>query len=227
MAAPTNAVDRLLEKVGNNLARTGDPIIADYGIVWVNEAQREVCNRANFWFMSSVTELSLVQSDTEVALPSDFKDEDAVWIKEDSPGGYTELYPMEIEDHRRFHDHDTESEPREYRIDGSNELIIRPIPDKAYTLKLDYWAYLADLVAAGASNDLVDNYSGILEAGATYRGFRRLGEFEDAQAWKQIFEEDVRNLKVANAERVLPDEFIIKARPDALGSTNRRIKGRR
>lgn len=226
MAAPSNAVDRLIDKVKNNLGRTGDTVVDDYAIVWINEAQREVCNRANFWFMQTSTTISFSQSDLSQALPDNFKDEDAFWIVETNPDGFTELYPMEIEDERRQYDDVTEAQPSYYRVDGSNNLILRPVPDASYTIKADYWAYLTDLVAAGSSNELVDNYPGILEAGATFRGLRRLGELEDSAMWKKIFEDDLQNLKVENAERVLPDEFILRMRPDAVGTGITKIKGR-
>ena len=176
--------------------------------------------------MSDVTTVSFSQSDLSQSLPSDFKDEDALWIVETNPDAFTELSPMEVEDERRLYDDVTEAQPSEYRIDSSNNLILRPVPDASYTIKLDYWKYLADLAAAGSSNNLLDNYPGILESGATFRGMRRLGEFEDAAAWKSIFEEDIKNLMIENAERVLPDEFVLRMRPDALGSGLRRPKGR-
>lgn len=226
MAAPSNAVDRLLDKISNNLGRTNDSVVTDYRIVWANEAQREICNRASFWFMQASTTMSFVQSDLSQALPSDFKDIDAVWIKTTNPDGFVELFPMSIEDQRRQYDDVTEQEPGFYRAEGGNSLVLRPVPDQAYTVQLDYWKYLADLVAAGSSNELLDNYSGIIESGATYRGFRRLGELEDAGAWKKMFNGDIADLVVQNAERVLPNEFILKTRPDALGTTIGSIKGR-
>jgi len=227
MVLPTNVVDRLIEKVKNNLGRTNDSTVTDYTIQWINEAQREVCNRANFWFMHTSTTLSVLQSSTSDALASNFKDEDAFWIKDTNPDSFIELFPMSIEDERRKWDDVTEAQPSEWRIDGSNNLILRPVPDAAYTIQVDYWAYLADLTDPGVtSNALVDKYPGLLESGATYRGFRRLGEMQDAQVWQSIFEGDIKNLMVENAERVLPDEFVLGLRPDALGANNRRIKGR-
>jgi len=228
MAAPSDAVDRLIAKVKNNLGRTNDTVVTDYTIVWINEAQKEVCNRANFWFMHTETTLSFAQSDTEKALPSNFKDEDAVWILETTPDGFTELEPMSIEDHRRYYDDTVEAKPSHWRIDASNNLILRPVPDDSYTVQIDYWAYLTDLTDPGASatNELVDGFPDILETGATYRGLRRLGELEDAIAWRTEFDRLIQDLKVENAERILPDEFVLRVRPDALGTTIQRPKGR-
>jgi hypothetical protein len=226
MAAPANAVDRLIEKVQNNLGRGTAGAIDDYTIVWINDTQKEICNRQNFWFMRESTTLSVAQSSTEDALPADFKDIDSVWIEESSPAGWVRLSYMEWEDYRTKYDDSTEAQPLFWVVDASNNLILRPVPDAAYTIRVDYWKYLADLAAAGSSNKLLDEYPEILEMGATYKGYRYLNELDDARTWKQLYEAKLADLRQANARRSIPDEFELRFRPDRYGTGIARAKNR-
>ncbi|WP_196301447.1 hypothetical protein, partial [Streptococcus pneumoniae] len=59
-----------------------------------------------------------------------------------------------------------------------------------------------------------------------YKAFRKLREFEDANMFEKYFENSLQKLKAANAERVLPDEFVLRLRPDVYGSGIKKIKGR-
>lgn len=226
MAVPSNAVSKLIAKVKQNVGRPGDTTLDDYAIEFINDTQKEVCNKANFWFMRADTTISVSQSDTSNALPSDFKDEDGFWIQ-DSNNNFIELEPMDYVDYRRKHDDVTEAQPGYYLLDGAGNVLFRPVADDSYTIVLDYWKYLADLVDAGSSNDLLDQYPDVLETGATYRTFRRYGELEDAGVWKTLYEQKLRDLVIANAERELPDEFVIAGRPDVFGATQGRIRNRR
>lgn len=226
MTVPANVVDKTIAIVEINIGRPGDTTLDDYVIEWINWAQKQVCNRMNFWFMRANTTLSFVLNDLSKALPSDFKDEDGVYIQDADTDEFIELEYMDYLDYRRVYNDVTTGQPSHYVLDGSGNILIRPVPDQSYTIVLDYWKYLTDLVASGSSNKLLADYPEVLEAGATYRGFRYLTEWEDAERWKNIFEESIQDLKVTNADRELPDEMIIRPRSDVYGSGIRKTRGR-
>ena len=226
MAVPSNIVDKLIAIVKINIGRPGDTTLDDYVIEWINWSQREVCHKINFWFMRRNTTLSFAQSDTSKALPSNFKDEDTVSLL-NTDNTFYRLEPMDYEDYRRDYDDVTEAQPEHYVLDGEGNIIIRPVPEKAYTVVMDYYAYLDDLVASGSSNDLLDNYPDVLETGASYRGFRYLTEWEDAKQWKGLFEEKIMDMKLDSHQRELPNEMVIKPRSGARRSSIRRPLRRR
>lgn len=223
-----NLVDRLIDKVKKNVGRSGDTTLDDYVIEYLNNAQKKVANTANFWFMHTSTTINFTAGDNIEALPSDFKDEDSVWFQEvvGSNTVWTEIDYAEWEDIRRKYDNTTRGTPQHYIVQKKN-LIIWPIPRENYTIRLDYYEYLDDLTDPGAStNDLLTDYPDVLEAYATYKAFRKLREFDEALAWERIFDKEMSYLKAANAERVLPDEFVLRVRTDVKGTGIESFKGR-
>lgn len=180
----------------------------------------------NFWFMRTNTTLSFAQGDLNKALPANFKDEDGVYILDSSTNTFIELEYMDYVDYRREYDDVNQAQPAHYMLDGAGNILLRPVPDASYSVILDYWAYLADVVSGGASNDLIDDYPDIVEAYATWKAFSNFTEVEDASTWKGIFEEALQDLVAANAERELPDEMVLRLRPDVKGSGITRFRNR-
>ena len=230
MAIPTNPIDKLIARVKLNLGRgTGNTTINEYCIEWYNRAQKDICKRENFYFMYTSTELSFVAGDDEESLPTYFKGADSVWIK-DSNGKFTELLPMDDMDYRRFYSDDTSvgvrGQPAHYIV-GASTLKVRPYPDQSYTVVLVYWAYLANLLESNSNtNELLNNYDELLEARTTYWGFRSLQQWTSAKEWNDIYMEKLHDLVVENADRILPDELILHARPDVKASTLDAFAGR-
>lgn len=225
MAAPANAVDRSIAMVKMNIGRPGDTTLDDYTLIWINQTQHDICNRKNWPFMRQTDTISFSQSDTSQSLPTGFKDEDGVYIVEDDDT-FTELEMIDFVDMRRFHDDTTEGKPTVYAYDGQGNILIRPVPDQAYTVRIDYYEYLDDLAEAGASNTLLTNFPEVLETGATYRAFRYLSEFEEAKGWLEIHEMKVKDMSIAQVELELPDEFGIQTRPNVFGKAGGRNWGR-
>lgn len=223
MTLPANVVDRLVEKVKFNVGRANDPTLDDYVIEYINNAQKKVLNRANFWFLHTTATLTFNQGDNVEDLPTDFKSEDIVSIYKDN--AWHELDYVSWDDVRKDMQTLTQGQPKQWLVE-QNTLVLWPIPDATYTVQLDYWKFLPDLVAAGLSNSLLDNYPEILESWATGKAFMKLREFEDAKEWMALFDMQLRELVVANVDRELPDEMVIRPRSDVYGSGIRRNRGR-
>lgn len=228
MPLEANLVDRLIDKVKQNVGRPGDTTLDDYVVEYLNNAIKKVCTEANFWFMHSSTTINYTVGNNTQVLPSDFKDEDSVWLQvtNGSITEWIELEYLEWEDVRREFDDTTQAEPTHYIIQQKN-LILWPKPDKNYVVRLDYYQYLTDLTdPGGATNYLLTDYPDILEEYASYKAFRKLREFDDANVFERYFEKSLQKLKAANAERVLPDEFVLRLRTDVYGSGITKNKGR-
>lgn len=226
MPLPLNAIDKLIDKIQKNVGRPGDSTLADYTIEWINQGQRRVCNRMNLWFMHRTATLTFLAGDLNKALPADFKDENGVWILDSPTNSFSELDYMDSVDYRRIFDDVGRGFPTHYILDGSGNIMIRDVPDKTYSVVLDYWGYLTDVASGGATNVLIDNYPDILEAYGTWKAFSHLTEFEDASIWKNIFEESLHDLVIANNERVLPDEMVLRLRPGVKGTGITRFRNR-
>lgn len=227
MALDANLVTRLVAKVKLNVGRSGDTTLDDYVIEYINNGQRKVANKANFWFLRASTTLPITAGVNTIALPADFKDEDIVSLQVTTGSNvtWTDLDYSEWDEVRRFESNTQRSQPNLYIVDNRN-IILFPIPKDDGTLQLDYWKFPADMVAGGTPSNLLLDYPDILEAYANYKAFARLREFDEASAWKTIFQQELQDLVVANAQRELPDEFVLQARPDVNGRRGRRIRGR-
>lgn len=219
MALPSNLVDRLVDKVKKNVGRPGDLTLDDYVIEYINNAQKKVCNTRNFWWMWKTATIAYTQGDNAEALPDRFKDEDSVWLEiiEGGTTKWSELEHADWEDLRTISTSD-EARPTKWIID-QKQLVLYPVPDDAYTVRIDYWEYLPDLVEAGDDTSyLLTDYPEILEAWATHKAFLKLREFQEATAWKTQFAMELQELKKQNVERVLPNELELKFRSGARGS---------
>lgn len=219
MSLPSNPVDKVVQKIKLNIGRTNDSNVNDLVVDWINKTQQHICNRNNLWFMHAVQSFTWNQGQaTGQNLPSDYKSDDSAWILDSSTNQYIELLNMDLEDYRRKYDDVTQSQPESYLI-RDTDYIIRPVPDKTYDIIIVYWKYLPDLASGGSTNLLLSNYEDILEAGATYRGFRYLQEFDDAATWKSDFDMLHKDLIAENAERELAGELVFAPRTDVKGAT--------
>ena len=228
MPLPSNPVDRLTTKITKNLGRTGDSNVADLVLDWVNDTQKKIGNRNNFWFMHAVQTDTWNAGDLSKSVPSGYKGIDNVFYSVAGVLGWTEIDSMDLEDYRKRYDDTTTGSPEAYLIREAptSDYILRPVPNKTYSVDFLFWKYLDDLVASGTTNLLLSNYSEILESGGTQRGFEFLQEWDDAKVWENRFEMFYRDLTAENAERELPDELVLKARPDVKGTTIGTFRGR-
>ena len=70
--------------------------------------------------------------------------------------------------------------PQKYYREGAN-FKFWPTPDKVYLITIKYWTLLADLSDSHTTTGLPRNWDEILLAGATYRGYYKLGDIVRAE----------------------------------------------
>jgi hypothetical protein len=74
-------------------------------------------------------------------------------------------------------DVDSRGQPIKYhQYDGS--LYLRPLSDAVYTVNGHYWKKITKLVAKTDVSMFKDDWDEVIQLGAIYRAFRKLGEFE-------------------------------------------------
>ncbi len=226
MTLPANPVDRLIEKVKFNVGRSGDPTLDDYVLEYLNNARLKIQNKANFWFMHQSAEVTIAPLNNQVALPPDFKDEDVVSLYID--GKWFPLDFVSWTDIRRDQSNNINAtgRPTMWLVEQDN-LVVWPIADVSYQVRIDYWGYLTELYTPDFPEDLlVNTYPEVQESWATAKAFMKLREFDDAKEWMALFESQLRELVVANVDRELPEEMIIRPRSDVYGTGLRKNRGR-
>lgn len=212
---PLDTVAGLFSRVQYNLGRGAQSTIVLLIPEWVNLIQREICRTGKWWFnFTESSSATLTAGNDTMTLPSDFLDEEYVFLK-DSNGNIDEVLPMDDKEYRQAYTDQTgasyQSLPLHYVL-RNNDILFRPIADATYTILLGYWAQLADLVSGGATNDLLLEYPDVLETGATFKGFEYMQQYDDAQYWIGRYNEEFKKMRVANTERILPGEFILSVR---------------
>ncbi|MFC1794370.1 hypothetical protein ACFL3Q_12375 [Planctomycetota bacterium] len=221
-----DTVAGLFSRVQLNLGRGAQATIVASIPEWANLEQRELCRQGKWWFnFAEFSGTTLAQADDTLTLPDDFIDDCYVYL-EDTNGELYEVKLMEDQEYRDFYTDLTgtnyQARPKHYLLRES-DILFRPIADASYIVHLGYFKQLADLVSGGATNELLLSYPDILEAGATYRGFQYMQQYQDAQYWKGIRDEYLSKLRMANAEREFPDEMVLNVRP---GAKTSRIRGK-
>jgi hypothetical protein len=211
-----DTVDGLFDRVQKNLGRGAHTTIVSLIPEWVNLIQRKISKDGHWWFcFNESTSLTIAQSADTITLPTDFLDEEYVFL-EDSDEQIHRIDPMEYMEYRQTYTDETgssfESRPLHYLL-RETDLLFRPIADATYTLLMGYWQQLADLTAGGATNELLDTYPDVLETGATYKGFEYMQEYDDAAFWLKRHEQEFSKMRIANAEREFPSEFVLNVRP--------------
>lgn len=223
---PLTTPAALFSRVATNLGRSNHAGTVALVPDWVNICQRELSQAGQWWWnFAEQTSQTLAEGDDTIDYPDDFLNEEYIFLQ-DSDGNFTEVRWMDEKEYRETFDDLTgsahEGVPAFYAMTADN-MLLRPKSNDAYTVYLGYWKQLADLTSGGDSNELLDTYPYILEAGGTYKGFLSMQEYEDAQFWKAIYDDEMSKMRVANAERELPSEMMLAVRG---GKGTSRLRGR-
>jgi len=76
-----------------------------------------------------------------------------------------------------------------------NNYILYPFPDKAYTLKFDYFTFPSDLSAHGDTTTIPDRFGPVIIDGATSYVYQYRGEVEQYQLNFARFEQGIKNMQ--------------------------------
>jgi len=175
---------------------------------WINDVQRQICRVYNFPFMETEATSSTVDEQRSYSLPDGsgtdlrFKAEINCELINSENGRVklTKAHKQDIENKSEYADLDDKGVPRHYAIQN-NQIHLYHKPDHsqnndtAWTINFEYYGYLADLSTDAGTNDLIDDYPEVVEAGATARALKWAGtegaeaEGKTADSWEREFRE--------------------------------------
>lgn len=153
---------------------------------WINDAQRTICKRHDFAFMESQdTSASTVDGTESYALPTDFKAEIALELQTSEGYRLPQLrgFKNELQKRAEYSDTTTTGEPRYYAIQNGY-VWFYDTPADVYTIDIEYYAYLADLVDDTDTNGLVEANPIVLSYLASSYGFDYSYEPDKAKYWE-------------------------------------------
>ena len=92
--------------------------------------------------------------------------------------------------------------PRNVFRTPDNNYGLHPYPDKAYSLKYEYYSYTTAMSAATDVPAIPEQYRGVIVDGATAYGYQYKGESQQFQLNFQRFEAGIKNMKSLLANRM-------------------------
>lgn len=147
-----------------------------------------------YWTEKTTTIKTTAGNRTLGSLPADYHRAYELWIIDD-----TERVQLEfIDRHTETFSYppvsnETQARPRAWYRRAKN-LIVAPTPDAVYTVNVDYWAFLADLVNSGDNDDITNNHDELLLNGIAEIISRELGLHQEAERWQKYRVERERDL---------------------------------
>jgi len=203
--------------IGRVQTRLKDSSVSTTSLLqFLNDANREVCNRYMLDFMQSSTTFNTVASTASYALSTVAADlQQLTSLRITSPDNYERwLQPMTAEEFDRFiQDPTSESEgaPSKYYL-WDNTVYLYPIPNDAYTVAVRY-IKTPTTVASDDQPDIPEEYQEILTLGTLYRAMQINDNFDQALVIKNQFDTQVvdmiRRLRVqpTGSPRVMSTGF--------------------
>lgn len=197
----------------DNLSRTNAPSSETNNITrWINQAIREDICAAHYW--SSMFSRQTNQIPTNAIGANWFENpEPTVWkmtahigIRETTADDWDKLTEVTLT--QGFYDESrvADGKPHSWAKRG-NGFMLFPAPDKEYRLEVIGWKFPAALVNASDTNDFTENYTRLIEALVTARGWLHYGDDQKAQLWKAMADQYMGQAIRNDNDRMLPFQF--------------------
>lgn len=183
---PTNTLTTLRARLPTRMNLVAADV-ANADIDWaINLGKRRAQRRIDlYWSEASTTLTTAAGSRTLASVPADYHRAYELWIID----GTQRVQLAHIDRHTEISiyppvTNETRKRPRAwFRRAGS--LYVAPTPDAIYTVRVDYWAYLADLVAGADRDAITDNCEELIYAYAAEELSRDRGWVEEARMWRE------------------------------------------
>jgi hypothetical protein len=163
---------------------------------WINAAMTEFCEAYDWPFLDTIGNVNTVASNDELTLPTDFlKMRKARIVAQ----GATQYFrsPLKYIPYLQSEDEEPKSnapvfgEPYQYTLVGTDFMILFPIPNLIYTVRINYDKFPVDLVADVDVPDIPSKYHYTLVEGAAVRALQAESEEDRAQTARSIFEDSI------------------------------------
>ena len=154
---------------------------------WLNEAQDEFCNAADFFFMEADKTYTTTADQANESLPSNFSKVHTIWQTE-TP---SELVYCNVHRFRESYPNPTTTgKSLLYRM-FSGELHFYPIPDAAFSIYMRYYKIPTAMSADGDTGDVPARWQAALKYYALGQGKYQDDEPHDGDRFMAKFEEQV------------------------------------
>jgi len=106
-----------------------------------------------------------------------------------------------------------------------NNYLIYPFPNKAYSIKFDYYTYPSDMSAHGDTTSVPDRFAAVIVDGATAFVYQYRGETQQYQLNFQRFEQGIKNMQtlLINKFNYLRSTYIPRTGTYGASTLNARI----
>lgn len=158
----------------------------------VNRSYQWLLNAFKFRSKEVTTVFPTIAGERSYELPDDFEALRGISILQADTGQHTPLNRMTIDTYEQKYNESEEEQdfPTDYLREG-NCIKLWRTPDAIYSITLKYDKLLDDLGNTVQFTSIPKNWEEFILAGATYRGYIRLGDFNRAMAMRKLLETDV------------------------------------
>jgi len=194
-------------QVLDNLSRTNAPSAETANVTrWVNQALREDICAAHFWssmFDRQTVTLVISQNWIKYPDPTVWKMAAHIGIRDTATADWDKLTEVTLTQGLYDESRVNQGRPVFWAKRGAGFMLF-PSPDAAYLLEVIGWKFPVALSADGDTNDFTDNYSRLIEALVTARGWLHYGDDQKAQLWKAMADQYMGQSMRNDNDRMLP-----------------------
>jgi hypothetical protein len=148
---------------------------------FITSAEDEMQRRLKTADQEASTTLTTTADTPTVALPTGFISARRIRLLEG--GVYTDLWPVSLAGDKTEY---VSGRPQAVALQGSN-LVVKPTPDGAYSLPMDYYAKFTALSDSNTSNWILASHQDAYVTGGLGHGFLSVGNFERGEYYLQKF----------------------------------------
>lgn len=173
----TNLQTAVLYRLGNRSNATLTAKVPEFIASWEAAMNR----RLKTADMEATATLTTTINQASVSLPTGFTQMRRLRLRENdsAPFTFTDIWPVPLAGDKVEY---STGRPVGVAIQGSN-LIIKPTPDAAYTLIMDYYARFTQLSDENTTNWILTNNPDAYELGATAYGYLSTGGLDRYRDW--------------------------------------------
>lgn len=192
--------------------------------------REDLCGDHAWGFMQRITTLPIVEGVREYGAPeiaSDlFRDINFIEIGDNVSGStWLSLEETELQTlYEAFPDEENTNEPEVWSMYQGDRILLGPIPDSPYVLRIHYWEYPEELDEDG-SNFLTKHYPNLILYGVCSRALGYYGDTTKSSFYENIFQAEKARIIAADKVIRAPANRVLKI---SLAAGQRRIgSGRR
>jgi hypothetical protein len=163
---------------------------------WINAAMVEFCEAYDWPFLETIGTANTVALNEQLVLPTNFMKLRKARVVAQGATSYfgaalRYIPQIQSEEEEPKSNALVFGEPYQYTLVGTDFMILYPVPNLVYTIRLDYEKFPVDLVADVDVPDIPSKYHYTLVEGAAVRALQAESEEDRAQVARSIFEDSI------------------------------------